>query len=127
MAVDVREVQARSAEAFQVAYTEESANYQRAALVGDTEECARSASAMAGLRATCRELDMMAQEALNPQRPALPVNRYGLTAAETDVALNSFSGVSDAEKLESYARNKSKYRGMLARGEYSNNYQGSVK
>ncbi|MCK1480483.1 hypothetical protein IVB27_38565 [Bradyrhizobium sp. 197] len=128
MAVDVREVQQRSAEAFSAAYSEESANYQRAALVGDTEECARSANAMAGLRATCRELDMMAQEALNPARPAPPVNRFGLTELEADVARNSYSapGVTDDQKMQAYAHNRAKYRHMVQTGQYSND-QGLVR
>lgn len=128
MPVDINRVHQRSAEAIQAAMAEESANYQRASLIGDVDEAARAAQVIAGLRATTRELQGLYHEAMTPQsqRMAAPVNKYGLTEEEADVARHSYSGSTDDEKMQAYAQNRAKYRHMVQTGQYSND-QGMVK
>jgi hypothetical protein len=64
-------------------------------------------------------------------------NKYGLSPQEREIAHASFGAIKDArtgrmtdlspeEKEEAYARNRAKYRGMIADGSYSN-HQGLVR
>jgi hypothetical protein len=110
--VDVKQVHQKSMASFQAAFADENAAYQRAAATGDVEEMSRAANVMAGLRATMRELNNMANEVMNPQPAAVPVNGRGLTAAEAEAA--KFSGITEEE----YAKQKQKLWAMRARGEY---------
>ncbi|MES5485947.1 hypothetical protein QMZ05_24605 [Bradyrhizobium sp. INPA03-11B] len=139
MPIDVRQVHARSVEGFQAAYAEETAAYQRAALAGDLDEAARAAQALAGLRATMRELETLANEAMTPRQQPLAgaedlshrdvqlARHYGLTAQEIGVAKGWTNNpdLSDEDKVRQYVENRQRYRHMRATGEYRDD-QGKV-
>ena len=99
--------------------------YQHAEISGDVDGMAAAAQQMAGLRASARELDQMAQERYAAQ--PRDVNRFGLSKDEIEVA-NSHpdSSMTPDQKQELYARNREKYRHMRATGEYRDD-QGTVR
>jgi hypothetical protein len=136
----IQQVHARSLQSFNAALTEENANYQRAAAVGDLDEMSRAAAAMAGLRASRRELDLMAHEAMTPSAPP-PLaggdelsrrdvdlaRKYGLSAPELGIARNwtADADMSDEAKVQQYVSNRHRYRHAVATGEYRSD-QGKV-
>jgi hypothetical protein len=128
MAIDVRKVHERGSAAFQAAYKEAEWEYQQAAVNEDVDGMASAGMKLAGLEATYEKFNSLADRAINPAPPGEPVNHYGLTASEVDVARNSFSAkdMTDDQKQRLYVHNKSKYRNMVATGQYSND-QGAVR
>jgi hypothetical protein len=126
--VDISEVHRRSLGGFQLAYQQELSAYRQAELSGDYDEMARAAQAMAAYRASMRELNAMATEAVAARQPAPDSNKYGLTPTEVEIARNSFgaikdrsgrmSDLSDDQKCELYVRNRAKLARMRQTGEY---------
>jgi hypothetical protein len=122
---------------YQAAIVEEQANYQKAQLTGDVYEAVRASQAIASLRTQANEYHKMASEHARSMQPtSQPAsNKFGLSPAEAEVARNSFGPIkrngrmvdmTDDEKLEAYAKNKQRYRSMVADGSYSID-QGSVR
>lgn len=122
---DIREVHRRSVHGIQVAIEEASIAYRQAEIYDDVDGMAHAAQQMAGLRASARELDMMARDAYAAQ--PRNVNRFGLSKDEIEVAnTHPDSSMTQDQKQEVYARNKQRYQHMRQTGEYRDD-QGSVR
>jgi uncharacterized coiled-coil protein SlyX len=136
---DIGEVHQRSLQGFQVALQQELAAYRQAELAGDVDEMARAAQQMAGLRASMRELNNMASEAVAmrqpppmpgsedlPRRDADLCRKYGVSPNELGVAKNwtSNPSLSDEDKVRGYVENRQRYQHMRATGAYRDDQGG---
>lgn len=127
MSSDLRKVYQTSMAGYQAALLDEQQAFQRASAVGDVDEQVRASQALAALRVTMKEYDAMARDHARTQQ-APQGNKWGLSNDESEIARNSFGSqdLTNDQREEIYARNKAKYRSMLADGTYSNS-QGSVR
>ncbi|SRR5579871_2109787 len=124
--VDLKNVHARGVQSIQLAYEEAASEYRQAQIAQDEDAMAASAMKMAGLEAMAEKFNGMANRAM--AQSAQPVNKYGLSPEEIDIARNSFGAIkqgrgyvdlSDDEKQRLYYENREKYRSMLASGKIS--------
>jgi hypothetical protein len=136
---DIGEVHKRALGGFEIAYQQELSNFRQAQITGDIDECARAAQAMSGYRASMRELNNMASEAVAQRQPLAGsdelsrrdvelATKYGLTAHEIGVAKGWTANpdISDESKVRSYVENRQRYRFMRQTGEYRDD-QGAVR
>jgi hypothetical protein len=112
------------------AYQQSLAEYQAAVATGDRDAMDSSLQTMAALRATKREIDAMAREALNPptlsgqenmsKRDVDLCRHYRLSPSDLETAKSWTSDprVSDVERVETYLRNQQRYRAERASGRY---------
>ncbi len=124
---DPREIHRMSIASYQSVLANENANYMQAQAANDMEGMVDSANRMAGYRASMRELDRMLAEAIHPQPQRGPVDRYGLTESEREVAKNFTQDprMSEEDKLRTYAEQKARYQRARATGAYRDD-QGRV-
>ncbi|AWM07628.1 hypothetical protein [Bradyrhizobium symbiodeficiens] len=100
--------------------------YQQAAMCNDIEGMAAAAQQWAGLRASARELDIMAREASAAQQPRADASKYGLTPDEVAIARGMSSGdrnLSNDERERTYAEQKHRYQTMRANGTYRDQFR----
>jgi hypothetical protein len=127
MAVNIKNVHARSIASITAAYEDAASEYRQAALAGDEDAAANAAMKMANLEAMHDKINGMAQRAV-AQMP-MAQNKYGLSPAEVEMAHKSFGPIkkngvwtdlSLDEKEALYSQNRQKYRQKIASGEYQN-------
>jgi hypothetical protein len=104
------------------------AEFKQAQLAGDDQSMVDAANRIASLRSAQQQVIPMYNEAVNPAPAAPPVNRYGLTATEAEVAKNFTHdpGLSEDDKMRTYAEQRNRLRHMRQTGEYRDD-QGVVK
>jgi hypothetical protein len=114
------------------AYQQTLAEYQAAMASGDRDTQDSALQTMAALRATKREIDSMAREALNAPTANFPgaenmskrdvdlCRHYRLSPSDLETAKSWTSDprVSDVERVETYLRNQQRYRAERASGRY---------
>lgn len=125
----IKEVHERSLQGFQLAMQEANVAYQQAAMYDDLEGMAAAAQQLAGLRASARELEIMARDAYSAQQPRADANRYGLSADEVIIARGIASGdrnMTNDERERTYAEQKARLSHMRLTGEYRDD-QGQVR
>jgi hypothetical protein len=124
---DMRRIAEMSYQSYQAAIQGAVAEFQQAKLAGDEQVMVDAANRIASFRSAQQQIPLMYQEAVNPAPAAPPVNKYGLTEAEAEVAKNFTHdpGLSVDDKMRTYAEQKTRYRHMRATGEYDDS-QGRV-
>jgi hypothetical protein len=136
---DIRQVHARGVQGMQAAIEAENAAFRQAELSGDLDSMAQAAQRIAGMRATVREMGIMAQEEIN--RRAAPMagtddlsrgdaalcQKFGVSPNELGIAKNwtSDPNMTDAQKVETYLQNRARYQHARATGAYRDD-QGRV-
>lgn len=98
-------------------------------MYNDVEGMAAAAQQLAGLRASARELELMAREASAAQQPRRDSNKYGLSADEITIANGLASNdrnLSNDERQRDYANQKARLQNMRMTGEYRDD-QGTVR
>jgi hypothetical protein len=131
---DIRQVHARGVQGMQAAIEAENAAFRQAELSGDLDSMAASAQRIAGMRATVREMGIMAQEEFNrraappqvagaedmPRRDVDLCRKFGISPNELGVAKNwtSAPNLSDDDKVQTYLQNKQRYQYAKATGQY---------
>jgi hypothetical protein len=124
---DIRRIAELSVASYQAAIQQEMASFQQAKIANDELAMVESANRIASYRAAANQVPQMYAEAMNPAPAAPPTNKYGLTAAEAEVARNwsQDPSLSEHDKMQTYAEQKNRYRHMRQTGEYDDS-QGRV-
>jgi hypothetical protein len=117
---DLKTVYQRGVQNLSAAYQAKISDYHYAQSNGDVDGMASAAMEMAGLEATAREFNNLANRAANPQQGAGAVDRWGLNADEREVAKNwtNDPDVSEDQKFRTYAEQKQKYQYQRQAGIY---------
>jgi hypothetical protein len=130
MSQDVIAEYERQCQINHAAYSQSLVEYQAAVANGDRDGMDSSLQTMAALRATKREIDAMAREALNPpslsgqenmsKRDVDLCRHYRLSPDDLATAKSWTNDpkVSDVERVETYLRNQQRYRAERASGRY---------
>lgn len=105
---------------YQSALIQEQAAFQQAQISGDLDEQVRASQSMASLRSQAKEYQALASEHARSIQAAQPMNRFGLSPEEIEIAHKSFSttGATKEEKERLYAENRAKLHRMRSTGEY---------
>jgi hypothetical protein len=121
-----RDVIIAQAEALETERAQAIAHYEHARVSEDGDKTLNWADRITEIDSKRAALNRIADQYVAMEQAQPRQNAYGLSDTEVEIARNSHSGGTAEQRIEEYARNKSRYQHMRATGQYRDD-QGTVK